>query len=107
MSAFEQMSDEEIIAAYRRGEESAIDFICQKYKPLVLKRAKAMFLAGGETDLAFENVCFSYGEDRQILDQVSMEFPAGSFTSIVGPRAAARARRPASSWGGTEAIEAA
>ena len=50
MSAFEQMSDEEIIAAYRRGEESAIDFICQKYKPLVLKRAKAMFLAGGETD---------------------------------------------------------
>ena len=42
MSAFEQMSDEEIIAAYRRGEESAIDFICQKYKPLVLKRAKAM-----------------------------------------------------------------
>ena len=50
MSAFEQMSDEEIIAAYRRGEESAIDSICQKYKPLVLKRAKAMFLAGGETD---------------------------------------------------------
>ncbi|HJA42377.1 MAG TPA: ABC transporter ATP-binding protein/permease [Candidatus Dorea stercoravium] len=41
-------------------------------------------LAGGQTDLAFENVCFSYGEDRQILDQVSMEFPAGSFTSIVG-----------------------
>ena len=31
-------------------KNSASDFICQKYKPLVLKRAKAMFLAGGETD---------------------------------------------------------
>ena len=41
-------------------------------------------LAGGETNLCFDHVCFSYGEDRQILDQVSMEFPAGSFTSIVG-----------------------
>lgn len=50
MSEFENLSDEKIIEAYRGGEESAIDFICQKYKPLVLKKARSMYLAGGETD---------------------------------------------------------
>ena len=75
MSAFEQMSDEEIIAAYRRGEESAIDFICQKYKPLVLKRAKAMFLAGGETD----EMCIRYSSTRdsdfqqKLLDEYGLK----------------------------------
>ena len=50
MSGYETLSDEKIIEAYRNGDEAAMDFICQKYKPLVLKRAKTMYLAGGETD---------------------------------------------------------
>ena len=35
-------------------------------------------------DLEFTKVYFSYEADREILKGVSMEFPAGSFTSIVG-----------------------
>lgn len=50
MSGYEHLTDEEIITAYRRGQEAAIDFICQKYKPLVRKKARSMYLAGGETD---------------------------------------------------------
>ena len=37
-----------------------------------------------EMDIEFSDVHFSYEEDREILKGVNMEFPAGSFTSIVG-----------------------
>ena len=37
-----------------------------------------------KTDLSLQNVQFSYEENRQILKGVDMEFPAGSFTSLVG-----------------------
>ena len=35
-------------------------------------------------DIEFSDVHFSYEEDREILKGINMEFPAGSFTSIVG-----------------------
>ena len=41
-------------------------------------------LDGSKPDLAFSHVSFSYEKDRPILKDVSMDFPAGSFTSIVG-----------------------
>lgn len=37
-----------------------------------------------EMDISFSGVHFSYKKDREILKGVDMEFPAGSFTSIVG-----------------------
>ena len=37
-----------------------------------------------EMDIEFSGVHFSYEADREILKGVDMEFPAGSFTSIVG-----------------------
>ena len=41
-------------------------------------------LDGKEMDISFSGVHFSYEADREILKGVDMEFPAGSFTSIVG-----------------------
>ena len=73
MGVYENLTDEEIIEAYRGGQESAIDFICQKYKPLVLKRAKTMYLAGGETDdliqegmLGLFKAIRDFDRDRQV-----------------------------------------
>ena len=45
---------------------------------------KTETLDGKEMDLEFADVHFSYEAGREILKGVSMEFPAGSFTSIVG-----------------------
>lgn len=42
-----QCSDEELIVRYRDGDTDAMDFIFERYKHLVRKKAKAMFLAGG------------------------------------------------------------
>lgn len=44
------MADEQLIQRLREGETAITDFIINKYKFLVKKKAKAMFLLGGEND---------------------------------------------------------
>lgn len=50
MKKFETMADEQLIRKLREGESEITDFIVDKYKFLVKKKAKAMFLLGGEND---------------------------------------------------------
>lgn len=47
---YENCSDEELIRRYRNGESEIMDFLLEKYKNLVRKRANALFLLGGETE---------------------------------------------------------
>ncbi len=47
---YENMADEDIIRRYHRGEEDAIDFLLEKYKHLVKKKARTLYLIGGEND---------------------------------------------------------
>ena len=50
MGIYGDYSDEKLIQLYRKGEESVIDFLFEKYKNLVRKKAKAMYLVGGDND---------------------------------------------------------
>lgn len=50
MSRYGQCSDEELIGRLRQGEKEISDYLMEKYKELVRKRARAMYLIGGETD---------------------------------------------------------
>ena len=45
---------------------------------------KSEWLDGMAMDIEFTGVHFSYEEDREILKGIDMEFPVGSFTSLVG-----------------------
>ena len=47
---YDACTDEELIERLRQGETEITDYILEKYKPLVRKYAKAMYLLGGETD---------------------------------------------------------
>jgi RNA polymerase sigma factor, sigma-70 family len=47
---FETLSDEEIISFIRSNDADAMDYMLNRYKNLVLKKAKALFLIGGEKD---------------------------------------------------------
>lgn len=47
---FEEYSDEVLIEFYRAGKQPAIEVIFERYKNLVRKKAKAMYLAGGDND---------------------------------------------------------
>lgn len=47
---YRNQTDEMLIEELRKGQPDIIDYIMGKYKYLVRKRAKAMFLIGGDTD---------------------------------------------------------
>lgn len=47
---FDGCSDETLIEIYRVGNEAAIEVLFERYKNLVKKKAKAMYLAGGDSD---------------------------------------------------------
>lgn len=50
MCQYDKVSDEELIARLREGENSISDYLMEKYKGMVRKKARAMFLIGGDTD---------------------------------------------------------
>lgn len=50
MNKYDKMTDEQLIRHLRSGENEIVDYIMDKYKFLVKKKAKAMFLLGGEND---------------------------------------------------------
>ncbi|KUO65993.1 MAG: metal ABC transporter permease [Alphaproteobacteria bacterium BRH_c36] len=56
----------------------------------VKDRPGASELVVSEGRINFENVCFSYDEERQILKNVSFEVPAGKMVAIVGPSGAGK-----------------
>ncbi len=45
-----EISDEELILCYRDGEEGIIDYLMDKYKELVRKKAGSMYILGGDRD---------------------------------------------------------
>lgn len=47
---YNRYSDEELIILLRKGEDSIMDFLMNKYKPLVRKKTNALYLIGGEND---------------------------------------------------------
>ena len=50
MTEYKKLTDEELIRRLRMGETGIIDYLMEKYKGTVKKRARAMYLIGGETD---------------------------------------------------------
>ena len=50
MNRYDQYSDEDLIFRLRQGETDISDYLMEKYKEFVRKKARTMFLIGGETD---------------------------------------------------------
>ena len=50
MVKYQKLTDEELIELLRQGDEKIMDFILDKYKPLVRKKANTMYLIGADTD---------------------------------------------------------
>ena len=47
---YEMLTDEQLIRNLREGDKKIMDYIMEKYKNVVRKEAKAMYLIGGEND---------------------------------------------------------
>ena len=50
MEQYSKYSDDELIQRLRAGETGIADYLIEKYKYLVRRKARAMFLIGGDTD---------------------------------------------------------
>ena len=47
---YKDRSDEQLIEQLRSGQTKVMDYLMEKYKNLVRKRANALYLIGGETE---------------------------------------------------------
>ena len=50
MTDYEKKTDEELVMDFRGGDTAIMDYLLEKYKPMVKKKAKAMYLLGGDSD---------------------------------------------------------
>ena len=50
MMKYETMADEHLIRELHNGNTDIMDYLLAKYKPMVRKKARAMFLLGGENE---------------------------------------------------------
>jgi RNA polymerase sporulation-specific sigma factor len=50
MGQYEAYTDEQLVAMSRDGDNTIMDYLMEKYKYLVRKKANALFLLGGDTD---------------------------------------------------------
>lgn len=50
MKQYDGIKDEELISRFKNGESEILDYLMEKYKNMVRKKARNMFLIGGEND---------------------------------------------------------
>lgn len=50
MTDYRDKTDEQLIQELREGNTEVVDYIMEKYKNMVRKKAKAMYILGGEND---------------------------------------------------------
>lgn len=68
---YSSLSDEQILALYKQGDEYALDFLLEKYKSLASKIARSYFLIGAESEdilqeamLGLYSACRTYNENE-------------------------------------------
>ncbi len=50
MGSYDQLTDDELIQKFREGNLQIVDFLMEKYKNMVRKKAREMYLQGAEND---------------------------------------------------------
>lgn len=50
MNRYDRLTDEQLMEEIRSGNRGVMDYIMNKYKPMVRRKARAMYLLGGETE---------------------------------------------------------
>ena len=50
MNKYDRMTDEQLLFDYKNGNQEIMDYLMVKYKSMVRKKARAMYLLGGENE---------------------------------------------------------
>lgn len=77
MHRYESCTDEDLIRLSHKGEDAATDYLLEKYKPLVRKKARTLYLIGGENDdLIQEGMIALYKAIREYDSERESSFAA-------------------------------
>ena len=75
-TSYDRLSDEALLRQLRAGDAAIMDYVLDKYKPLVRKKANAMFLIGGDTDdLIQEGMIGLFKAIRDYREERNFVFP--------------------------------
>lgn len=50
MNKYDRMTDEQLLCDYKNGNQEIMDYLMVKYKSMVRKKARALYLLGGENE---------------------------------------------------------
>ena len=56
MEGYEKYTDEQLIQQFRDGDDAVMDYILNKYKPLVRKECNTLYLIGAEDEIGRAHV---------------------------------------------------
>ena len=77
MEQYEKLTDEQLIEKLHSGDRDVTDYLMEKYKMMVRKKARAMYLIGGETeDLIQEGMIGLYKAIRDFRADKQASFRA-------------------------------
>ena len=81
MNKYDRMTDEQLLCDYKNGNQEIMDYLMVKYKSMVRKKARAMYLLGGENeDLIQEGMI---GRTKAVLDfDVTQKTSFSSFAEL-------------------------
>ena len=75
LDKYNSYTDEALITMYRQGDMDIMEYLLEKYKPLVLKKTNKLFLIGAETeDLIQEGMVGLFKAIRDYRDDHDASF---------------------------------
>lgn len=75
------MTDEELVALSKKGDEKATDTLFNKYKPLIKSKVKTYYLIGGDKDDVYQEGLIGFY--KALIDYSGgMNVPFGAFANI-------------------------
>ena len=81
MEDYSLYTDEQLIRCLREGNDPIMDYLLKKYKPLVRKKANALYLIGGETeDLIQEGMIGLFKAIRDYKEDTRKDLKTGEVT---------------------------
>ncbi|MBO5488860.1 MAG: RNA polymerase sporulation sigma factor SigH [Eubacterium sp.] len=81
MTKYNSCTDEELVALAQQNDSMAVDMLLEKYKPLVRKKARALYLIGGDNDDLIQEGMISLYKSIRDYD-LKRENSFGSFASV-------------------------
>lgn len=90
---YSSLSDEQVLAEYKTGDEQALDFLLEKYKSLASKIARSYFLIGAESEDILQEAMIGLYSACRTYNQSASSFK--SFATLCITRAVQSAVRKA------------